>query len=451
MTQSTFAPVENATSEQPAPKVESTKYFVEKWIDSTLEGYRSFKLPQVPGMYTTVYSNGTDNNPQPAYVLALRGNAGVPFVMPDFVHHPGVSRGEGFQGFSHDVFHMLDNNVCENVPYIKRCWSELHNVGTPDKRWRKGRLGNAGVLEGKTLIICAPGPSLSSKMDLIAKLRERDDVAVMAINRATRAVPADYVLWIERWVPEEWRDETAIDLQRGATLLACPQTDFHAVRAWPDKDRIYWGFFNMGRYAADERVNHLELMDAMASTTAATALRAGYEMGAERIILVGMDFSCPAELTVTKLPLNPDAAVQGLEMMKLLAEEVSNGNGKKPRVKELADKATEYNSERERLGWCPAWYPSNFYYDQHFSKTSYVGDPRFSNWRPVASPVGKPVLTTMEFLTYAEQLRTICAIVESGDCPVINGSPEGMLNWNPRALEDIAREMGVVDGDDNAG
>lgn len=409
-------------------------------IAHTLGGFKSSGLKEVPGMYFTMFAPPGQLDTVPAYIIPMRNTAGHIFQMPDWVRHDGLPNGGGCQNFPHDVMHMLENNVLQNVasPKWGRCWSELHKQGTPDSRWRSGKAGPAGILEGKTLFICAPGPSLKQKIPEIEAARAADpeNVKVMAINRAVRGIRADYVVFIERWVPVEWRDEKVQELQKGATLIACPQTDFKAVRDWPNPD-VYWGFFNLGRYGNDKRINWLASLDPMASTTAACAVRVGYELGASKLILCGMDFCCEAEIALDKAPIQQDFLGESMATLKLMSEAVSQGHGKKDNVKALADRVLAYDKRLDEEGWIPQWKATNFYFDDvHIRDTPYINDARFSAWNPIRNMKGGPVQTTAEFLSYSEQLRAVCAVVESGsDCIIINGSPEGILNWHPMSIE----------------
>jgi hypothetical protein len=410
-------------------------------IRKTVQGFKDSPLKSFPGMLHTMFVQD-DNTIVPAYMLTIRNNMGIPFIMPDWVHHEGLTKGSGFQDFNHDVVHMLQNNVDKNVESgrMTECWSELHKGGTPESRWRKGKLGDAGVLEGKTLIVCAPGPSLEALMpDVEYYRRENKDVVVMVINRAIRAIRGDYVLLIERYVPYDWQDDTALAVQKDATLLTTPQTDFKVNAAWPN-DKMYWGYFNMGKFAQDERVNHLAIMDAMASTTIATAVRAGYEMGAAKIVLVGVDFGVSAVLEPARTPVPPGITEKMAEVLVNLSADVVNGDGRKEKAKQLAGIALSCEQNREMYGWAPSWRPKRFYFDQEFKDSPYTRDHRFSKWNAVQSTGRKPVLTTLEFISYAEQLRTVCAVIESGsDCRIINVSPDSVLQWRHMSLEDAIK------------
>lgn len=397
--------------------------------EATLAMLGDNHLMPLPGVFHSVYRNA-NGDIIPSYMLADRSEAGVPFSMPDFVMHRGLEKGDGFQRFSHDVLHLLANNVEGNLPLIKKCWSELHKKGTPDKRYRDGVLGHAGELEGQTVVLCAPGPSLASSMPAIEKARSEGKVKVVAINRAVRALEADYLVFIERFVPPEWRDEHVHELQRNAKVVLGFQTDAHLASEWPEKDNLYWGYFNFGPFAQDKRVNHLVMMDAMASTTVATALRVVYELGAARVLLAGVDFACETTLVPYRLPLGHEKAEEVYQVLLSLSNDILKGNGKKDDVKRLASYAHEASSERELYGWDGIWRSGNFYWDLPFDKSPYVGDPRFSNWRPVRSVGGKPVLTTMEFLNYAEQMRTVIGVIESSrDCKIFNISAQSVLSW----------------------
>ncbi len=400
-----------------------------KEIDRIKNSYRDLELLSFPGMYHTSHLT-IKGEVVPAYMLSTRSRHGIPFIMPDFVGHNGLVKGDGFQKFSHDVIHLVQNNLNENVPRIKKCWSEFHRSGTENARKRNGELGQAGVLEGETVVLCAPGPSLSDQIDVIAEARKAGRVKVVSINRAVRAIESDYCIYIERFVPPEWRDEHVHKLQKDAKLILAFQSDYHLSEEWPEQDNLYWGYFNFGPFQADVRVNHLAMMDAMASTTLGTALRCVYEMGAKNILLAGADFACKADLVPVKMQLNPNLANELHEMLTAISVDVSKGNGKKDDVKQLADHALEMAEHREQYGWDSVWRPENFYYDVSFENSPYQGDPRFAQWKPVRSTGGHHVITTLEFMSYADQLRTVMAVIESsGVCKVANVSPYSALQW----------------------
>lgn len=411
---------------------------------ATKAGFDSPALAEVPGLMFTMHPKAGSMDTVPAYVVPIKNSMGHIFVLPDFVRHCGTPKGGGFQNWPHDVLHLLENNVRENVngPKWGKCWSELHKVGTPDKRWREGVLGPAGTLEGKTLFVCAPGPSLKTLIPQIEAARKAnpEKVKVLAINRAVRGIAADYVLLVERFVPEEWRDAKVKELQKNATLICCPQTDYKAVEEWPN-DNVYFGYFHMGQYARDKRINHLASLDPMASTTAASAVRVGYELGAEKLILCGMDFSCEAEMAMEKAPLHPEVLMNALADLKVMAGAVANGKGKHDDVKAHAEKVIELNRRIDAEGWMPSWKATYFYFDDvHLKDTPYLKDPRFQGWNAVRSSGGKPVQTTAEFISYSEQLRAVCALIESGsDCKVVNASDTSMLNWRYMPVEQALR------------
>ena len=237
-------------------------------------------------------------------------------------------------------------------------------------------------------------------------------------------------------MPKEWQDARVKELQKDATLICTPQTGYEAVREWPN-DRVYFGYFHMGRYGDDKRINHLASLDPMASTTAACAVRVGYELGARKLILCGFDFSCGAEMTMDKAPLMPEIVMESLKDLAIFAGAVSEGKGKHEIVRKLADEVLERNRHIDAKGWVPSWKATYFYFDDvHLKDTPYAKDHRFQGWNAIRSSGGKPVQTTAEFLTYAEQLRAVCACIESGsDCKIINASDSSILRWNYMPFE----------------
>jgi hypothetical protein len=422
------------------PKNSPERQHVEQVMRDTQAGFEHPGLKECDGLMFTMHPIAGRMETVPAYVVPIKNAMGHIFMLPDFVRHAGMPKGGGYQNWPHDVLHLLENNVRENVasPKWGHNYSELCADGTPETRWREGVLGAAGSLEGKTLIVCAPGPSLKTLIPKIeAARKENPDLKVLAINRAVRGIAADYVLFVERWVPEEWRDARVKELQKNATLICTPQTDYKAVREWPN-DRVYFGYFHLGQYGQDKRVNHLASLDPMASTTAACAVRVGYELGAAKLILCGMDFSCGAEMTMDKAPLMPEIVGLSLQDLAVMAGAVSDGKGKHELVRKLADDVLERNRHIDAKGWVPSWKATYFYFDDvHLRDTPYAKDGRFQGWNAIRSSGGKPVQTTAEFLSYAEQLRAVCAIIESGcdGIKIVNASDSSVLRWNYMPFE----------------
>lgn len=418
------------------PQHSPERRHVEQVMADTRAGFEKPKLKEVPGLWFTMHPITGKLETVPAYIVPIKNAAGHVFMLPDFVRHDGAPKGGGYQNWPHDVMHLLENNVRENVasPRWGKDFAELCKVGTPSARWREGVLGPAGVLEGKTLMVCAPGPSLKGLIPQIEAARKADpeNVKVLCFNRAVRGLRADYVLFIERWVPDEWRDEKVKELQKDATLIICPQADYKVVREWPS-DSIYFGFFHMGRYGKDKRICHLASFDPLASTTAACAVRVGYELGAAKLILCGFDFSCSAEIVMEKAPPPPEIIIESMKDLAIVAGAVADGKGKHEMVRKLADAVIERNRHIDAKGWMPWWKATYFYFDDvHLKDTPYLHDPRFQAWSPVRGTGGKPVQTTAEFLSYAEQLRAVCAMIESGcdGVKIINASDSSILNWN---------------------
>lgn len=423
------------------PKHSPDRKHVEQVMADTQAGFDKPALKDFPGLMFTMHPVAGKMETVPAYVVPIKNAMGHVFMLPDFVRHNGQPKGGGYQNWPHDVLHLLENNVTENVASDKwgHNFSELCAGGTDQTRWREGVLGAAGSLEGKTLIVCAPGPSLKTLIPKIEAARKANpDIKVLAFNRAVRGIAADYVLFVERWVPEEWRDAKVRELQKEATLICTPQTDYKTVAAWPN-DNVYFGYFHMGKYGADKRINHLASLDPMASTTAACAVRVGYELGAAKLILCGFDFSCGAEMTLDKAPLIPEIIHQSVAELALMAGAVSEGKGKHDLVRKLANEVIERNRQIDARGWIPSWKATYFYFDDvHLRDTPYAQDRRFQGWNAIRGTGGKPVQTTAEFVTYAEQLRAVCAVIESGceSCKIINASDTSILNWSYMPFED---------------
>jgi uncharacterized Rossmann fold enzyme len=360
------------------------------------------------------------DEPIPMYVVSAPNSQGMNFMMADFVQHRGITERAGIDTWPNDVLHAVANNVKANMPLVKHSFSELIDCGTPNARLRDGVPGPAGPLEGKTLIVCAPGPSLEENADEVARLRERPDVEVLSFNRAITRIPSDYVMLMERWIPQDWRTPEALALQKDATLIIVPQAHGGFAELWPN-DKVYWGRILISDYDQD-----LPIIDAMACTTAGNVMRVAYEMGAAKIILVGVDFSAPMRLTTARR-----AEHQGthenrrLAMLELSKRVLANDN-----ATEFAGKILDADQAEMNRGWGLQWRVDKFYFDQPISQTEYTNDRRFEKWQPVMAPNGAVIGTTAEFFQYAEALKTVLGCIESGSkCRVISASPGGLLDW----------------------
>lgn len=369
-----------------------------------------------------------DRNMVPAYILAVPVGGTQTFVLPDFVQFPGIVNDKGTQqNWPNETLHTIANNLAENAKYLKKCWSELHKGGTPKSRLRSGVLGDGGELEGKTLIICASGPSLAGNLKEIARARlEGPDVRVMSVNRAATAVKSDYVVILERWCPEAWRTEAVFELQKDAKLIIAPQAHFALPRAWKDPENIYWGRIAMGNFPD---LNWLTMMDVAASTSAASAIRVGYELGARKIILCGFDYAAEFESFPAMAELSEAVHDGRAAALHLLSEHVRDD--KTAEAKTLAERVIKTDEEIDKKNCCLAWRAIKFYFDQDFKDTEYYNrDARFMAWFPAKALDGHMVGVVYELLECAEKTKCVLGCIESGsDCVCINASMGGVLDW----------------------
>lgn len=364
----------------------------------------------------------------PAYVVAAPNQEGSNFILPDFVRHNGITDGVGSQGWPPDTIHNVKNNVASNLPLINYDFGELCDLGSTNGRWRDGKPGAAGPLAGKTLIICGPGPSLESNAEAISLLRDSDpNVVVLSFNRAVRRIKSDYCVIIERWVPEDWRDKTVRELQKDATLITVPQAHQALAPFWPNT-KVYWGKVALGPFGNVPEMKKLKMIDAMASTTAAIALRVGYELGPRKIILSGVDFCSPMRLEANRIYEALDDGKARRDMVLSMANAVIDEDPVKAR--EVAARALLEDEKVQNDGWVLQYVVDRFYFDQPISKTEYAKDRRFTRWQPVMACNGEVVGTTAEFFQYAEQMKAVAAVIENGsECRVISANPGGLLDW----------------------
>ncbi len=111
-----------------------------------------------------------------------------------------------------------------------------------------------GALEGKTAIICSPGPSLRHHLPTVNQaLAGREDICIFALNRAMRSVIADYCMAMDRnchpdlalhqgvrQLPK-WDGGTRIEGAGAKSKLISCQS-INPLIALPFKDsEIYWG------------------------------------------------------------------------------------------------------------------------------------------------------------------------------------------------------------------
>ncbi len=349
--------------------------------------------------------------------------------MPDFVKHDGLSGIPTSNRWSNDVLHMVRNNLDANLPNTKRSFSELTDTGRENARWRNGVLGRAGILDGKTVIICASGPSLAGMAEEIEGYRQLGDVVVMSLNRAMRYIRSDYCVFVERWAPDDWRDETVFSLQADGALITCPQAHPKMAEGWRNKDHIYWGRVGLGDDPAEPRLTQLPWIDAMASTSAAVAVRCAYEMGAAKIVLVGFDYSSAMHLGVHELDLARPVERALFDKYRSASEAVVAGEG--PKAANLAEEAMDEEKALREKAFSFKWIVDTFYFDQPFEKTEYTKDSRFARWTPIQAQDGHMVGTTTELMTYCEQIKAVFGCIESGsDAKVISATPGGILNWS---------------------
>ncbi len=375
-----------------------------------------------------MWAPNTDNNSfVPAYVVAAPNQEGSNFILPDFIRHNGITDSCGSGGWPADTIHNVKNNVAANLPRIKRDFADLYNTGSTNGRWRDGKPGPSGPLAGKTLILCGPGPSLENSAEAISLLRKTDpNIAVMTFNRAVRRVQSDYVLMIERWIPEDWRDSATMELQKDATLITVPQAHQALAPSWPN-DKIYWGKVALGPFDKVPEMKRLKMIDAMASTTAAIALRVAYELGPRKIILCGVDFCSPMRMEASRIYEALDDGKARRQALLELSTAVISGDS---RVQTLASRALKEDTKVQDDGWVLQYVVDRFYFDQPMSKTEYTKDRRFARWQPVMACDGSVVGTTAEFFQYAEQLKCVCGIIENGsECRIISANPGGLLDW----------------------
>lgn len=421
-------------------------------VNEDIERYKAafagpMPLKPYPGSRQTWLHQPWDRKLVPSYILPLPVGGVQSFVLPDFIRHPGIASEIGAtQGWGAETIHALSTNVNENTPLIKKCWSELHKTGTPKSRWRDGELQAGGELEGKTLIICAPGPSLAGNLPLIERARAEDPgVRVMSINRAMTAIKSDYVFVIERWCPAEWRKPEVFELQKDAKLIVAPQAHFAVPRQWKNPDNIYWGRVAMGTFPD---LSWLKMMDVAASTSAASAVRVGYELGAKKIILCGFDYAAEFEPFPGLAKLGEQVHDGRAAALRILADHVAKGESKEAAALATRVQKTEAAMTQKDCRLC--WKAGKFYFDQNFTETEYhEKDSRFMAWFPVMSVAGKLVGTVYELMEYAEKLKCVLGCIESGsDCAVISASMSGILNWggvdgsrphSPMALEEALK------------
>jgi hypothetical protein len=389
---------------------------------------KPFPLRPYPGVRFMWVPNTDTHDFSPAYVVAAPNQEGSNFIMVDFIRHNGITESVGTDRWPTDVIHNLKNNVHANLGLINYDFAELCDIGSPNGRWRDGKPGPAGPLAGKTLILCGPGPSLEKNADAITRLRkDNKDVVILAFNRAVRRIKADYAVLIERWIPEDWRDKTVLDLQQECTLVTVPQVHQALVPAWPNS-KVYWGRVGMGPFGRVPEMKDLKMIDAMASTSAAIALRVAYELGPRKIILCGVDFCSPMKLQIDRVYEALDDGKARRERILSLANAVVDEDGIK--ATRIASQALADDIKCQNDGWVLQYVVDNFYFDQPVSKTEYAKDPRFARWQPVMACNGTVVGTTGEFFQYAEQLKTVIAVIESGsECRVISANPGGLLDW----------------------
>jgi hypothetical protein len=385
-------------------------------------------LKSYPGSTRTWLYQPWDRKMVPTYILPLPISGVQSFVMPDFVQHTGVSNEVGMtQEWPAETLHAITTNVSENTPLIKKCWSELHKGGTPKSRWRDGELQPGGELEGKTLIICAPGPSLAGNLPMIERARAEDPgVRVMSINRAITAVKSDYIVLLERWCPVAWRTDAMFELQKDAKLIIAPQAHFDVPRRWKNKDNIYWGRIALGQYPD---LAWLKMMDVAASTSAASAVRVGYELGAKKIVLCGFDYAVEFEPFPALAELGEQVHDGRAAALRILAEHVVKGDNDK--ALEFSKRVQKTEEELCKKDCRLCWKAGKFYFDQNFTDTEYYGkDSRFTAWFPVPAMSGKLVGTVYELMEYCAKLKCVLACIESGsDCTVINAGVDGILDW----------------------
>ena len=386
-------------------------------------------LKAFPGSRVTWYRQPETGEIIPGYQAGVVNQQNALFILPDFVQHNGMTMGVGSQEWPADTKHNFQNNYEHNLPGANKNWAELCCGGTPKKRMREGVLGDAGSLEGKTAIICAPGPSLERDANDVMQIRaHNDNVRVFAFNRAMRRVKADYCVAVERWCPEPWREPVVFERQKDATLITAVQAHPYLAEHWPN-DKVYWGKVCLGIFD-DEKYRGLKLMDALASTSAAVAIRVAYEMGAAKIVLVGMDFSAPIKLMIVRAPLPASIHDGRHEALYDMCKFVLSSRGHDGECVNLAKKVGRFENELEQHAWKFVWAAQNFYFDQNIADTEYANDMRFRLWQPFRAPDGSIIGTTKEMVAYAEQLKCVLGMIESGsDCRIISANPGGYLDW----------------------
>lgn len=186
---------------------------------------------------------------------------------------------------------MFFAKVADSVKETSRKNAEAH-FAVPG--WR-GVNALDGKAKGKTMVICGSGRSILKTAPKIP--RDRDDLIVVAINGALKAMPPGSVdiYFTLDWLsnPDWWR---GIDMETthpgivGVLGLAAP-----GELATVFKERFYFpaNWMLADPEKAEEFVRHHGFL-AECELATHSAMHLAYRMGCSRVILLGHDFACTA-------------------------------------------------------------------------------------------------------------------------------------------------------------
>jgi hypothetical protein len=249
--------------------------------------------------------------------------------------------------------------------------------------------------ENRICLLIGAGPSLTESLPEIAELvKDKDQYFTLGVNRAIKAIDLDYYMVIDRRCERDW----VVDRDVARTKLIAATTARADIVKWFGKR--YYGELLVG--GVDEGFAPLR---SGFPITVCDAMHAAFKLGATEIWLYGCDFGVSGDL--------------------------------------------DEENQQYLLG--------KYYFDLPLHSGMKIRPERLQELHPVIGKGGKVVFTNMELWSYAQCVSAMAMMIEeSGDVPVWNKTPVGLLDWAERQMSApgfcvvdwAGKENGEGDGED---